>query len=131
MIFILGICKYPKKTNASYHYTSINKYCSSNSLPLAANDDIAEYILIGMNFHIRDFLTGSEGKSICLQCGRPGFDPWIGKIPWRRKWQPTQVFLPGKSHGPRSLAGYGPWGRKELDTTEQLYFTSLPYNDKE
>ena len=43
-----------------------------------------------------------------------------GKIPWRRKWQPTPVFLPGESHGQRSLAGYSPWGRKESDPTEQL-----------
>ena len=49
------------------------------------------------------------------------FDPWVGKIPWRRKWQPTPVFLPGKSHGGRSLVGYSPWGRKELDTTERLH----------
>ena len=42
----------------------------------------------------------------CLQCGRPGFDPWLGKILWRRKWHPTPVFLPGESHGQRSLAGY-------------------------
>ena len=41
-----------------------------------------------------------------VQCGRPGFNPWVGKIPWRRKWQPTPVFLPGKSQGLRSLAGY-------------------------
>jgi len=40
------------------------------------------------------------------------FDSWVGKIPWRRKWQPTPVFLPGESHGQRSLAGYSPWGRK-------------------
>ena len=39
-------------------------------------------------------------------------DPWVGKIPWRRKWQPTPVFLPGESHGQRSLAGYGPWGQR-------------------
>ena len=44
--------------------------------------------------------------------------PWVGKIPWKRKWQPTPVFLPGKSHGWRSLVGYSPWGSKELDTTE-------------
>ena len=50
--------------------------------------------------------------SVCLQCGRPGFDPWVRKIPWRRKWQPTPVFLPRESHGQRSLAGYGPWGCK-------------------
>ena len=43
--------------------------------------------------------------SVCLQCRRPGFDPWVGKIPWRRKWQPTPVLLPGTSHGQRSLVG--------------------------
>ena len=43
--------------------------------------------------------------------------------PLRRKWQPTPVFLPGKSHGQRSLVGYSPWGRKESDMTEQLHFT--------
>ena len=43
---------------------------------------------------------------------RPRFDPWVGKIPWRRKWQPTPVFLSAKSHGQRSLVGYSPWGRK-------------------
>ena len=47
-------------------------------------------------------------QSICLQCGRPEFNPWIGKISWKRKWQPTPVFLPGKSHGQRSLVGYSP-----------------------
>ena len=51
---------------------------------------------------------------------RPGFDPWVGKIPWRREWQPTPVFLPGKSHGQKSLVGYRSWGHKESDTTEQL-----------
>ena len=49
---------------------------------------------------------GSEGESVCLQCGRPGFNPWVGKIPVRRKWQPTPVLLPGESHGQRSLVGY-------------------------
>ena len=49
-----------------------------------------------------------------------GFNPWVGKIPWRRKWQPTPVFLPRESHGQRSLTGYSLWGHKESDTTEQL-----------
>ena len=49
---------------------------------------------------------------VCLQHGKPGFDPWVGKIPWRRKWQPTPVLLPGKSHGWRNLAGYSPWGHR-------------------
>jgi len=50
------------------------------------------------------------------------FDPWVRKICWRRKWQPTPVLLPGKSHGWRSLIGYSPWGPKESDMTEQLHF---------
>ena len=54
------------------------------------------------------------------------FDPWVGKIPWRRQWQSTPALLPGKSHGQRSLTGYSPWGRKELDMTEQLPFRFLP-----
>ena len=72
-----------------------------------------------------DFPGGSDDKNICLQCGRPGFDPWVGKIPWRRKWQSTPVLLPGKSHGQRSLAGCSPWDRKESDTTERLHFHFL------
>ena len=50
-------------------------------------------------------------------CRRHGFDPWVGKIPWKRKWQLTPVFLPEKSHRQRSLAGYSPWGQ-ESDTTK-------------
>ena len=72
-----------------------------------------------------DFPGGSDVKSVCLQCGRPGFDPWVGKILWRREWQPTPVLLPGKSHGQRSLVGYSPWGRKESDMTERLHFTFI------
>ena len=53
------------------------------------------------------------------------FEPWVGKIPWRRAWQPSPVFLPGESHGQRSLASYSPWGCKESDTTERLHFLSF------
>ena len=61
-----------------------------------------------------------------LAYDRPGFDPWVGKILWRRKWQPTPVPLPGKSHGWRSVVDYSPWGHKESDTTERLHdFTFL------
>ena len=64
----------------------------------------------------------SDKKSSCQysRLKRCGFDLWIGKIPWNRKWQPALVVLPGKSHEQRSLVGYSPWGHKELDTTEQL-----------
>ena len=69
---------------------------------------------------VRSFPRGSDGKSIGLQCGRPGFDPWMGKSLWRRKWQLTLGFLPGESHGQRSLTGCRPQGRKESDMTAQL-----------
>ena len=52
---------------------------------------------------------------------RHGFDIWVRKIPWRRKWQPITVFLLGESHGQRSLAGYSPWGCKESDMTEHIH----------
>ena len=54
---------------------------------------------------------------------RHGFDSWVRKIPWRRKWQSTPVFLPGKSHRQRNLVGYSPWGCKESDGTERLKHT--------
>ena len=65
--------------------------------------------------------------TVHLQCRsyrKCGFHPWVGKIPWIRKWQPTVVFLPGESHGQRSLAGYSPWGSKESETTEWAWPTS-------
>ena len=60
-------------------------------------------------------------------------ETWVGKIPWRRKWQPTPVLLPGQPHGWRSLVGYSPRGCKESDTTEQLHFhfVCLNYNFSE
>ena len=59
-------------------------------------------------------------KKICLQHRRPRFNPWVEKIPCRRKRRLTPVFLPGKPHGKRSLAGYSPWGCKESNVTQQL-----------
>ena len=53
------------------------------------------------------------------------FDPWVRKIPWRRKWQPTPVFLPGKSHGQKSLASYSPWVSKESDMTYMYKYIGL------
>ena len=78
---------------------------------------------IRLAYENKGFPGGTSGKESVCQCRRHkrcGFSRWVGKIPWRRKWQPTPVFLPGESHGQRSLVGYSPWGRKVLDTTEQL-----------
>ena len=75
---------------------------------------------------LKSFLGGVpwwlRWKSICLKCGRPRFDPWVRRIPSRRKWQPTPVLLPGEFHGWRSPVGYSPWGCKESDMTERLHF---------
>ena len=78
-----------------------------------------------------------SGKESTCQCRRGRFDPWVGKIHGRRKWQPTQIFLPGKSHGQRSLVGYSSWGHKRvghnLATKQQqtglvgLRFQFVPY----
>ena len=74
---------------------------------------------------LRGFPGGTTGKEPACQCRRHkrhGFDPWVRKIPWRREWQPTPVFLYGEFHGQRSLVGYSSWGSKESDSTEQLTF---------
>ena len=71
------------------------------------------------------FPGGSEGRASACNVGDPGFNSWVGKIPWRRKWQPTSVSMPGEPHGQRNLVDYSPRGRKESDMTEQLHFTSL------
>ena len=67
------------------------------------------------------FPHSSVGKELAFYTGDPGLIPQVGKIPWRRKWEPTLVFLPGKSHGQRSLEGYSPWGHKESDMTEATH----------
>ena len=75
------------------------------------------------------FPGGSDGKEPPCQCRRLkrcGFDPWVRKIPWRREWLPTLVFLTGEFDAQWSLAGYSPWGCKESDSIEQLTHTTIP-----
>ena len=84
---------------------------------------------------------GASGKESTCQyrgCKRHGFSPWVRKIPGSRKWKPAPVFLPRKSHGQRSLAGYGPWDCEELDMiehthtnthTEYCFLTYGPFSD--
>ena len=67
----------------------------------------------------KGFSGDSDGKESACNAG-DGFDPWVRKIPWRREWLPTPVFLPGKSYGQRSLMSYSSWGHKESDVTKQL-----------
>ena len=80
---------------------------------------------------VMGFPAGASGKEPACQCRkhkRSRFHPWVRKIPWRRKWLPTPVFLPGKSHGQRSLAGYSPRGCKESDTTEWVERTHTSWH---
>ena len=63
------------------------------------------------------WLSGKESACQCRRHRRRGFNPCIRKIPWGREWKPAPVFLPGESHGQRSLAGYNPQGQNESDTT--------------
>ena len=97
--------------NVNLHMTSPSTNTSSICL--------FNLIILTLYYYLR-FPCGSDGKEICLPCGRPRFDPWVGKIPWGRVWQPTPVFPLEESHGQRSLVGYSPWGRKQSDTTEPV-----------
>ena len=68
------------------------------------------------------WLSGKESACQCRRCRGPGLDPWVRKIPRGRKWQSPPVFLPGKSHGQRSWAGYSPWGRSvQRNWAHRLY----------
>ena len=71
------------------------------------------------------WVSSKDSASHYKRCRRHRFNPWVGKIPWQRKWLPTPVFLPGKSCGQRSLGGYNPQGCKESDTTEWLSWLFL------
>ena len=98
------------------------------TMSLADSEDISD----GQSFRRKVMRSlgapsGTSGKESACQrrwYKRPGIHPWVGKIPWRRKWQPIPAFLPGKSHGQRSLVGYSPWGCKrighDLATTPQF-----------
>ena len=85
--------------------------CPRKCFPWPQNTQLSTHVLLP------GWLSGKE--SAC-QHRRPGFDSWVAKIPWRRKQQPTVVFLHGEPHGQRSLVGYSPQSRKELHTTERL-----------
>ena len=96
------------------HHSRENGSCS-HRFPRTVSSSLSGNIQ-----RIPRWLSDKESTCQCRRYRRRGFDPWVGKIPWRRTWQPTPVFLPGESHGWRSLAGYSPWGHTESDMTERL-----------
>ena len=73
------------------------------------------------------FPGGSDGQESACKVK----NPWVRKIPWRKKWQPTPVFLPGEFHGQRSLVGYSPWSHKESDTTLITTVTIIHMQERE
>ena len=84
------------------------------------------YFWLAAYFFQASLVACSAGDTVqCPAVRRHRFDPCVGKIPQRRKWQPTPVFLPGGSHGQRSLRVCSPWGRKELDETEHVFLQAL------
>ena len=91
------------------------------------HEEVSELLKVTQLIRKRSFilrlprwLNGKEAPYQCRRHRRYRFNPWVRKIPWRREWQSTPIFLPGKFHGQRSMAGFRPWGQKESDTTEQL-----------
>ena len=92
-----------------------------NKITLIVQGLRSSHVFWGPLFNPLGFPGGwFSGKESACQCKKHRFDPWVRKIPWRRKWQPTPVILPGKSHGQRSLVDYSPRGLKESDMTQQL-----------
>ena len=86
------------------------RLASSSQHPKAFAQSLLFFTLLWSSLGLPSWLSGKEPT---CQSRRRRFNPWIGKMPWRRKWQPTPLSLPGKSHGQRSLAGYGPWSQKK------------------
>ena len=116
-------------------HNDVTKISTDPKLPLQSSENIKLNIALRMysfeecslnnkSLGIASGLPGwhssKESTCQCKRCRRHRFDPWVKKVTWRRKWQPTPVFLSGESHGQRSLAGYSPQGLRELDATEQL-----------
>ena len=136
-----NIC-YQKNANENHNVTVLNIYCCGSvtkSCPTLLQPPwtVTHQAPLSMGFYRREYCSGlpfpslrdlpnpgikpgspalasliANQQRVCLQCRRPGFNSWVAKIPWRRKWQSTPILLPGKSHGERILTGYSLWGQK-------------------
>ena len=105
----LFLYQYPLMSNENLHYTMI-KFVQFLFLLFPPSSIIVYYLWAS---------KVAQFWRICLKCRRCRFDPWVRKILWRRKWQPTPVFLPGKSHGRRGLLYYSPCGLNSNPATKQ------------
>ena len=122
ILTILSLCTLTVNVSNVPYQKSVNH--GPIQPPVFVNQVLLEYSQL---FSMAAFPLGFPGGSVVKNPPANAADtkdtssiPGAGRFPWRRKWQPTPVFLPGKSHGQKSLVGYSPWGRKESDTTEQL-----------
>ena len=122
LLYLLPFCL-PANTTWLLGYHSLAFLCH-----FPTHSHLFKYYIVG--FHVLElcktritlcvflgFPGGASGKELTCQCRRHKryrFSSWVGKIPWRRAWQPTPVFLPGESHEQRSLLGYTLWGRKRV-----------------
>ena len=112
-----GILKWVRDKMKSLCMQSVPPFLECGAF-IERNEQDDKMNLLGLNTFL--FLV-----PLCPQCRRPGFDPWVWQIPWRRNWQPTPVLLPRKFHGWRTLVGCSPWDHKAWDTTERLHFLSF------
>ena len=100
------------------HFVSVRTYLVSFTHRQAWSLWDFEFVTSALGLPVLSFPGGAVVKNLPLNTGDAGSIPGVGKIPWRKKWQATPIFLPGGSYGQRSLEGYSPWGRKESDMTE-------------
>ena len=104
--------------HANIYFTYFTRVCSCPSWNFCPQGAIIFHMLRVGTWEA--LLWWPSSKESSCQCRRCKFSLWVTKIPWRRKWQPTPVFLPGEFHGQRSLVGYSPWSRKKSDMTEAI-----------
>ena len=117
--YLCDLSLYVGPKNASKKCTEIQQQCEI-IVRRSRHKPFLQIALVAVRV-VSGFPGSARGKELACQCRRHkrlGSDTWVGKIPWRRAWQPNPVFLPMESHGQRSLAGYSPWGCKDFDTSD-------------
>ena len=120
------------KNTSCYRGSSLTRYqtiamirFSINNCPLCNTEAHDTDVTIRSSSVYWSFSGGSDGKETACNAGDSGSIPALGRNTWRRKWQPTPVFLPGESQGQRSLIRCSPWGHKELDTAEATWHSAI------
>ena len=126
--FIVAALLYSPKLNGlkqhkfitcSFHWSGVwwaqSCLCLDSQTRNRASYYLLHLFLSNCTIWLPRWLSSKDSACQCRGCKKCRFDPCIGMTPWRRKWQPTPVFLPGKFHGQRNLAGYSSWGHKQSD----------------